>query len=333
MEENDLSQYKHQLPCDVEHMTAMADEDLIDLATEAGMKKDARQKFMSMMGVLRKESSLVAMHFTKRFVELLQENDLSQYQASLPKDVERLLGMDKDDVVDFMLDAGMKKDAREKLLRVLDVLREWSLVAEPFLELLEEGGLSKYSSDVLGKVGQVLNMEEEDLLDVAIEAGMKKECRQKFLEAVTLLRSRHAGTPVDASNGVDAWLMVESEPSQNLVDFLAQKGLDKYAKKMCNHANENYGQEEMLLQMGLEDLLEVAVECDFEKEDCRKLGQLVQEESKRRAAAPSVGGRLAEYLTAARTECKKSLTIKYLPFRKVEENCHELSFQSHFMGS
>ena len=325
LESSDLSQYRHQLLGDVEQLLAMQDEDLTDLATETGMRKDARHRFLCIINVLRRENPIAAAHFARQFVKLLHENGLFQYRAKLPNEVQRMLGMDKEEVTDLALEAGMKKDARMKLMNVLDALRSWGSVAEPFLKLLEESGLSKYHSSLLGSVECIMAMDEEDLVDVASEAGMNKDDRRKFVQVVAALRSPEAQG--DVSDSDDTWLPVESEPPQSLIEFLAQKGLDKYAKKMYNHPN-NYGHEEMLLSMGLEDLLEVAMECDFAKEDCRKLGELVQEELWKRDAAPSIGGKLAETLTAARKEVKKSLTISYLPFRQVEELCHELSYQT-----
>ena len=117
-----------------------------------------------------------------------------------------------------------------------------------------------------------------------------------------------------------------NEPPQELVDFLRQKGLEKYAQEMCRHPKDDYKEVNMILAMDMRGLFQLAEECGFVGEDRWKLGELVQERLQQQLVAPSIAGKLAEELKDARVEQKNNMKLFYLPFETIEERCYDFQF-------
>ena len=299
-------------------------EDLIDVAVDMGMSKDERKTFLQMMEGLRKQYG----HGFKHFIVLMDEHELSMYVDKIPVDIEKLLTMDEEDLKELATDAGMKKDNRQKFLKIIPALRErlaQEELSEQLCNLMKENGLSEFAECLQIDVGKLLAMDAEEFRDVAVDCGMPQDARKKFLQVLDMLRGE--------SSGSSEFELVMFDPPAELVDFLTKKNLGKYASKMCHHANEDYGQVNMLMAMEPEDLMMVAMECDFEQEDRKKLRELVMEERKRILAQPSIGGDLFSHLENVRVEPKDGLRLAYLPFKEVEVADYMYYFGENFEPS
>ncbi|CAJ1406093.1 unnamed protein product [Effrenium voratum] len=309
LEESGLCQYKGHFP-DVQKLLGMDQDDLIDAATDAGMKKDDRKKLLQVVDSVR--AGFYDDPASMEFVRLLEESGLCQYKGHFP-DVQKLLGMDQNDLIDAATDAGMKKDDRKKLLQVVDSVRA-GFYDDPasmeFVRLLEESGLCQYKGH-FPDVQKLLGMDQDDLIDAASEAGMKKDDRPKFWQLLDSLKSRLAA--VLSASGY----LTEVEPSSELLCFLSQKSLEKYAQKMCRQ-NPDYAEVKLLTAMASKDLVEVAVDCGFAKEDRQKLVELVREELSRAEAAPSIGGMLAREFPPL-GEHSNNLRVIHVSFALVAE--------------
>lgn len=112
------------------------------------------------------------------------------------------------------------------------------------------------------------------------------------------------------------------KPSQELVDFLKKKNLEKYAVRMANHENNNYGHVSMLMELKGEELMELAEDCGFPREDRKKLRELVEEENKKIVATPSLGWNLFKESVPS----KDSLNLEYLQFEETPKQDYMYSF-------
>lgn len=293
-------------------------EDLIDVAVDIGMNRDERKTFLQMMEGLRKQHG----HGFKHFIALMDENELSMYVEKIPIAMDKLLAMNEEELKDVATDVGMKKENRQKFLKLIqticDRLRQEER-SQKLGNLMKENGLTQFVEGIQADVDMLLAMDDDQLRDMAVDQGMSKDARKKFLQVVGMMSDKSSDTST-------SFELVMFEPSEELLDFLRKKNLEKYASIMCNHANEDYGQVRMLMEMKPEDLMAAAVDCGFAKEDRKKLGELVMEEGKRILAAPSVGGGLFDALETVRVERKQGLRLAYLPFKELKVQDYLYSF-------
>ena len=105
--------------------------------------------------------------------------------------------------------------------------QDWLL--QLFHNMMRDSGLTNYIGGIEAKIEQLLLMDEEDLIDEAINAGMKKDARKTFLQVIDLIREKGSDTSLS-----DEFEPVEEAPPQELVDFMKMKGLEKYAHQMYN---------------------------------------------------------------------------------------------------
>lgn len=308
---------------DGETLMKMEKDDLMDVAVDVGMTSDQRKTFLEMMERLRRQYESPSF---KHFKVLMEEHELFMYVDKIPIDIEKLLAMDEEELKDVATDAGMKKDSRHKFLKLITVLRErldQEERTQQLHKLMQENGLSEFSQRMQADVEKLLAMDDEELRDETVEYGMSKDARNKFFQVLDMMRDMSSDSSADFE-------VVVPDPPQELCNFLQKNNLEKYALSMFNHENGDYGQVSMLMEMEPEDLMAVAVDCDFAQEDRKKLRELVMEERQRILAKPSVGGCLLDALENVRVEHKHSLRLAYLPFTEVEVEDYLHSFGDKF---
>lgn len=314
-----LEAFAKHFPVDAADLLDMDQDDLIDVAAKAGMNKDQRKQFLQVMASLPKQ------HLWKHFTVLMEEYDLSTFVDKIPVDMDQLLAMDEEQLKDVATDAGMKKDNRQRFLQLLPALRDRLAQverSEQLRGLMKENGLSEFANSIQ-EAEKLLQMPDEELRDVAVDWGMAKDARMKFLQVLDMMRDK-------SSDSSTEFELVLSDAPEDLVNFLKKKNLEQYALKMFNHENGDYGQVSMLMSMTPEDLMAAAMDCGFAKEDRKKLGELVMEERQAILAEPSIGGKLLDVLRGAqvaqamRVEKKNGLELAYLPFK--ETDCKEYMY-------
>eukprot|EP00913_Durusdinium_trenchii_P010198 g9560.t1 len=171
---------------------------------------------------------------------------------------------------------------------------------------------------------RTLNIDKLRGSDEDVEHGMSKDEQQDEQEKLLRVLDTMHDKSSEASTDFEP-----CKPPEELVDFLKKKNLEMYASDMCNHENDNYGQVGMLMAMEPVDLMDVAVDCNFAKEDRKKLGELVMEERHRKLAAPSVGGDLFNELKGMdciRVDQREGLQVAYVPFKEVQVKDYMYSF-------
>ena len=314
-----LGDFAEKLALNASDLLEMDQDDLVDVAVEVGMSKDQRKVFLQIVAGLPKHRE------QQHFITLMDEYGLSVYVNRIPSDIGKLLSLSKEALEDVATDAGMKKDSRQQFLKLMPALRERLAEqerSEQLRNLMKENGLSEFAKAIDIEVETLLAMADEDLRDLAVDLGMAKEARAKFLQVLDMLRDKSSESSSDFE-------IVLCEPPEELVNFLQKKGLEKYASVMSNHENEDYGQVGMLKSMKLEALMDVAIDCGFAKEDRKKLVELVAEEHQAVLSEPSLGGNLLNVLTgleAVRVDQRNGLQLAYLPFKEVQVEEYMYSF-------
>ena len=312
-----LGAFGEKFTMNLQALLEMNQEDLTDVAMDVGMKKDNRKTFLQLIQSLAKSPGW------NRFVALMEENELSMYVDKIHLDHEKLLVMGEEELKEVATDAGMKKESRVKFLKLVETLRGMHAADERcqlLQQLMQENGLAEYTGS-FNKVEKLLEMDEEDLRDLAIDLGMPKEVRKKFSEVLEMMRESNSST--------SDFELVEAPPDE-LLSFLKQKGLEKYAFQMWNHENADYSQVNMLMSLDPEDLMAAAVDCGFAKEDRKKLGELVVEERQRILAKPSIGGTIFHALEQLQVEKRNGVQLAHLPFKHVVGKDYMYSFGESF---
>jgi len=177
---------------------------------------------------------------------------------------------------------------------------------------LHSVGLEKYKSAFqeagMTRMGQLFALNDDAIEDLCEDVELKKADKRNFLKAFSKAQQ-------DAQNHAALEFV-----KQDMLDFLESHDLTQYAANLyrAGHADLHF-----LETAEPERLIEIATDANFKPEDRTKLRDIIAEQRRAAARAPSTGGLLAKWLFS-KPHIRKSpdykgsgLDIVYLPFRSL----------------